>query len=127
MEPMIIKEGQSTPKIVLDKVNEKFEISGNSLPEDVLRFYSPVFNWIEEYIKQPNRKTELHIKLMYFNSSSSKALLDVLNMFEEVVVNGFIVEIFWYYLEIDEDMLETGKEFEGMLKLPFHFISYVQN
>ena len=127
MEPLIIIEGQSTPKIVLDKANEKFEISGNSLPEDVLGFYSPIFNWFEEYIKQPNRKTELHIKLMYFNSSSSKAILDILNILEEAVVKGFGVEIFWYYLEIDEDMLSTGKEFEGMLKLPFHFISYIQN
>jgi hypothetical protein len=127
MEPLIIYEGQSTPKIVLDKANEKFEIAGNSLPEDVLGFYSPVFNWFEEYIKQPNRQTELHIKLMYFNSSSSKAILDILNMLEEVAVKGFGVEIFWYYLEIDEDMLETGKEFEGMLKLPFQFISYMQD
>jgi hypothetical protein len=127
MEPLIIYEGQSTPKIVLDNANEKFEIAGNSLPEDVLGFYSPVFNWFEEYIKQPNRQTELHIKLMYFNSSSSKAILDILNMLEEVAVKGFGIEIFWYYLEIDEDMLATGKEFEGMLKLPFHFISYVQN
>jgi hypothetical protein len=127
METLILDEGQSTPKIVLDKENEKFEIAGNSLPEDVLGFYAPVFNWFEEYVKQPNRNTALHIKLMYFNSSSSKAILDVLNILEEVVVKGFGVEIFWYYLEIDEDMLATGKEFEGMLKLPFHFISYIQD
>jgi hypothetical protein len=127
MESLIIKEGQSTPKIVLDKTNDKFEIAGNSLPEDVLGFYSPIFNWFEEYIKQPNTKTELHIKLMYFNSSSSKAILDILNILEDVVLKGFAVDVFWYYLEMDEDMLATGKEFEGMLKLPFHFISYIQD
>jgi len=46
MESLIIKEGQSTPKIVLDKTNDKFEIAGNSLPEDVLGFYSPIFKLV---------------------------------------------------------------------------------
>ena len=48
MEALIIKEDEGTPKIILDKDKNIFEISGNSLPEDIIAFYSPVFSWIKK-------------------------------------------------------------------------------
>jgi SiaC family regulatory phosphoprotein len=126
MDPLIIEEGQSTPKVILDKEKNKFEISGNSLPEDVLEFYAPVFLWFEDYIKQPNQKTVVHMKFMYLNSASSKVVLDLIARLEELSINFNNVEIIWSYLEMDEDMLSTGKEYESMLKIPFTFISCVQ-
>jgi hypothetical protein len=126
MEALNIAEAQSTPKVVLDKTYGRFEITGNSLPEDVLGFYAPIFNWIEEYIKIPNQHTEIHIKLNYFNSSSSKAILDILTMLEPIINTGRTVEVVWHYLDLDEDMLSTGKEFEEILKVRFTFVSYYQ-
>ena len=123
MEPLIITEIESCPNIILDKENNKFEMSGNSLPEDVHTFYDPVFRWIEEYIKQPNVKTELSIKLIYFNSASVKAVLDILTLFEELIVKGFEMKVIWYFLEIDEDMLATGEELASVLKIPFEFVA----
>jgi hypothetical protein len=122
MEPLIITEIESCPTIILDKENNKFEMSGNSLPEDVHTFYNPVFRWIEEYIKQPNPKTELSIKLVYFNSASVKAVLDILTLFEELIAKGFEMKVIWYFLEIDEDMLATGEELASVLKMPFEFV-----
>ena len=127
MEPLFIEEATSTPKVVLDSNNGKFEISGTSLPEDVMSFYEPVFSWIDEYKKQPNTSTEFHIRLSYFNSASSKIILDILCSLDEIASKGKSVLIHWHYLEIDEDMLETGKEFESMLNIPFTFIPYFQD
>jgi hypothetical protein len=124
MEPLMILEYESTPTVMLDKGKGKFEITGNSLPEDVATFYNPVFNWIREYVKQPNPITEFSIKLVYFNSSSTKAILDILTILEEIIAKGFQVFIHWHYIDIDEDMLSTGKEFESMLKIPFIFLPY---
>ncbi len=127
MEPLIIAGGQSTPKVVLDKENNKFEISGYSLPENVMEFYSPVFSWLKEYKSQPNPKTELHMNLVYFNSASSKIILDILNVFEEIKFKGFEVEIFWHYMQMDDDMLAAGEEYESMINVPFNLVSYVQS
>ena len=126
MESLIIYETPSTPKIIFDKKANKFEISGNSLPEDVLDCFSPVLKWINEYTKSPNPVTIIDIKLIYFNSASSKAILDLLNMLEPLIEKGFKIEVNWFYLEMDEDMLAMGQEFSGLLKIPFNFISYVQ-
>jgi hypothetical protein len=126
MESLKIPEGQSTPFVNFDADKGKFEITGNSLPEDVLGFYLPIFKWVEHYIHNPAPNTEIHIKLSYFNSSSSKAILDILTMLEALTdARGRILAV-WHYLDLDEDMLHTGKEFEGMLKIPFQFVTYFQ-
>jgi len=124
MEALIIKEDEGTPKIILDKDKNIFEISGNSLPEDIIAFYSPVFSWIDEYKKQPNPLTRVIIKLNYFNSSSSKVILDLLMSLTDIVRKGSKVEIDWHYLDMDDDNLSTGKEFQEFTKLPFRYIPY---
>lgn len=124
MVPFFIEEGQSTPKISLDCNTGKFEITGNSLPEDVLGFYTPMFDWLEKYIENPLPRTDVHIKLSYFNSASSKIILDFIAAFEEVIQRGLSVEIFWHYLDLDDDMLSAGKEFESIVTVPFQFFPY---
>jgi len=124
MDALIIKEDEGIPKIILDKERNIFEISGNSLPEDIIGFYLPVYKWIEEYSKQPNPVTKLVVKLNYFNSSSSKAILDIIYNLAEISYKGFKVEVEWHYMEMDDDNLLTGKEFEGFAKIPFKFIPY---
>jgi hypothetical protein len=126
MDPLIIKEDKednSTPEVILDKENNTFEISGNSLPEDVLGFYMPVIKWLEEYIKQPNPSTKFVLKLNYFNSSSFKVLLDIFTMLDKLLTKGFKIEVEWHYLEMDEDILATGQEFQSLLHMPIIFKS----
>jgi hypothetical protein len=121
MESLLINETQATPKVLFDKLNQRLELSGNSLPEDVMGFYTPVLDWLERYCENPNPETILTFKLYYFNSASSKVLLDILTMMEQLKKDGNKVSIDWNYLEMDEDMLSTGKEYAGILNIPFQF------
>ena len=128
MEPLIIPEDEEgTPKVVLDSSKNHLEISGVSLPEDAIGFYKPVFQWIEGYIKEPNPKTVLNINLSYFNTASSKAILDMLTLFDQLAVKGHDMHVNWHYPEMDDELLATGKEFKSMLKTSFNFVSYVQD
>ncbi len=126
MRRLIIKDVESCPTVILDKEKNHFEISGNSLPEDVHGFYAPVFEWIADYLKQPNPKTELNIKLMYFNSASTKAIIDILTMLEELITSGYEARIIWNYFEVDEDMLSTGKELASILQIPFDYVPFTE-
>ena len=83
METIKIQGTEDTPKIILDADNKVLEISGRSLPEDVTAFYEPVLNWLNEYSENPNDKTVFNFKLTYFNTASSKLLLDILMKLEE--------------------------------------------
>ena len=125
MEVIKIKGTDDTPSIVLDKDNEIFEISGRSLPEDVTAFYEPILNWLDEYAENPNAKTVFSFKLVYFNTASSKLLLDILMKLEDMHENGHEVLIKWYYPEDDEDMQEAGEEYAEIVDIPFEQVSYV--
>ncbi len=124
METIKIQGTEDTPKIILDAENEVMEISGRSLPEDVSAFYEPVLNWLNEYAENPNKKTIFNFKLTYFNTASSKLLLDILMKLEEMHENGNDVLIRWHYPEDDEDMEEAGEEYADIVDVPFEQVGY---
>ncbi len=124
METIKIQGTEDTPKIILDAENEIMEISGRSLPEDVSAFYEPVLNWLNEYAENPNKKTIFNFKLTYFNTASSKLLLDILMKLEEMHENNNDVLIRWHYPEDDEDMEEAGEEYADIVDVPFEQVSY---
>ena len=122
MEVINIKGTEDTPNVVLDKENEHFEISGRSLPEDVNMFFEPIMDWIDEYAEDPLDKTVFDFKLEYFNTASSKVILDILLKFEEIVENDKDVTIKWHYHEDEEDMLEAGEEYADIVEISFEYI-----
>jgi SiaC family regulatory phosphoprotein len=124
METIKIQGTEDTPKIILDAENEVMEISGRSLPEDVSSFYEPVINWLNEYAEKPNKKTIINFKLTYFNTASSKLLLDILMKLEEMHEKGHDVLIRWHYPEDDEDMEEAGEEYADIVDVPFEQVAY---
>lgn len=120
MEILLLEGTEDTPKILFDKGNGIFEISGRSLPEDSAEFYQPVLDWINEYSTDPNPATDFVFKLEYFNTASSKLILDILSALEDI--EG--VTIFWYFHDDDEDMEEAGEEFSELVDLPFEYKTY---
>ncbi|NBC83961.1 MAG: DUF1987 domain-containing protein [Bacteroidetes bacterium] len=125
MKPFIFEGTEDTPKIILDKQENNFEISGKSLPEEVTAFYKPVLEWMDEYIQTPNKKTVLKLKFEYFNSASSKVIAEIIKLFVKLQERGYSIEIQWYYPEDDEEMLETGEEFSEIAGFDFKYVSYV--
>jgi hypothetical protein len=124
MEPIKIAGTEDTPTVTLDKDRDLMEISGRSLPEDVASFYEPILNWLDEYAQSPNDKTVFNFKLVYFNTASSKLLLDILMKLEEMYEAGKDVTVVWHYPEEDEDMQEAGEEYADIVDVPFQQVSY---
>ena len=123
MEILKIESSEDNPQIVMDRESNILEISGRSLPEDVNTFYEPMMSWIEEYAKDPLDTTVFNFKLTYFNTASSKIILDILTQFEEMIEEGHQVMVRWHYPEEDEDMMEAGEEYSEMVDVPFEMVS----
>ncbi len=99
------------------------EISGKSIPENSLGFYQPLFSWLDSYGQEPVAKTEVKIILEYFNTSSSKCLLDIFRKVESIKKAGKSdVVVLWHYEADDEDMQEAGEDYQSLTGLPFTFI-----
>lgn len=110
-----------TPRIFFDASTGNFELSGRSIPENSIEFYKSTMHWLDEYSKSPAEKTTLNVKLEYFNTSSSKCLVEILRKLESMKDQSN-VSILWHYEEEDEDMLESGEDFKNLLKIPLTLI-----
>ena len=124
MDALQIEQTDDSPKVILDQEGNRFEISGKSLPEDVMDFYQPVIDWLEEYRKNPNPKTRFDFKLIYFNTASSKLILDILMILEEMTEEGKEILVKWLSMASDEDMQEAGREYEEMVDVSFEHATY---
>lgn len=119
MDPIKIEGTPKTPTVNFDGEKGKIEIKGRSIPENSIEFYKPLVDWLEEYMKSPKDMTEVDIQLEYFNTSSSKCILDVFKKLETMYKGGNEVVINWHYEEDDEDMLEAGEDYQSIIKIPF--------
>jgi hypothetical protein len=124
MDVIKIKGTDDTPSVTLDASSSLFEIAGRSLPEDVAAFYNPILEWMDKYNQSANPKTIFNFKLVYFNTASSKLLLDILMKLEDLSKTGKEVLVKWHYSEDDEDMKEAGEEYADIVDVPFEQISY---
>jgi len=124
MEVIKIVGTDDTPSVTFDVANEIFEVSGRSLPEDVAAFYEPILDWLDRYSEEASGKTEFDFKLVYFNTASSKMLLDILLKLEEMYESGKDILVRWHFPEDDEDMEEAGEEYADIVEVPFEQISY---
>jgi hypothetical protein len=124
MELISVEATDETPKVILNPDNHTLEFAGKSLPEDVTQFYNPLLAWIEDYKAAPGSSTKAIFKMDYFNTASSKLILDILMLLEEIheETNGVTIE--WHFEAEDEDMEEAGEEFSEIVEVPFKSISF---
>lgn len=116
---------EDTPEITFDAEQNLFTISGRSLPEDVTSFYKPVFEWLEQFNENAVNGTVFKFKLEYFNTASSKVILDILMKLEELTQSGNVsLAIEWHYMDGDDDMQEAGDEYKELVEVPFNLIAY---
>ena len=124
MNPIVISATEDTPGVRLDAAGDIFEISGRSLPEDVVKFYKPILDWLDEYAQSPNAQTVFDFKLSYFNTASSKIILDVLMKLEGMHDDGKNITIKWHFPSDDEDMEEAGREYSEIVSVPIELVEY---
>ncbi len=124
MDVLTIAGTEQTPSIVLNPIESVYMISGRSLPEDSAEFYRPVIKWLEAFKASTYESIHFVIRLDYFNTSSSKMILDILQRMKQIKLAGKEARVLWYFQEDDEDMQESGQEFAELVDVSFEFISY---
>lgn len=130
MDNLIIPATDFTPKVTFLADSGLLEISGVSRPEDVAGFYEELLSWLEDFeesIVKSGHRYEVQIltinfKLSYFNSSSSKFLIQMLRHIKNIKDDGTEIKIDWYYEEGDEKMMEDGEDLADAVELEFTYI-----
>lgn len=122
MEKLIIEGSAKTPSIEFDFETGILALKGRSIPENSIEFYKPLNDWLDNYSETPQVKTTVEVRLEYFNTSSSKCILDFFKRLEKVNQGESSVHVNWYFETDDEDMEEAGEDYEAIVGLPFSII-----
>ncbi|AFM04295.1 nuclear pore complex subunit [Bernardetia litoralis DSM 6794] len=115
MENFFLEGTNKTPQLDFNSNEGRFLIAGRSIPENSIEFYKPLFEWLDNYVKQAKSNTILDVKLEYFNTSSSKCLVEIFRKLEALQQKNDNVLINWFYEEDDEDMQESGEDFQEII------------
>jgi hypothetical protein len=110
----------STPAVRFSN-DGRLLIEGRSLPENVLKFYNPLIEWVKALDLEV---VKIDLNLEYLNSASSKKILELLRALDRNdAISNLIVN--WHYEADDEDALESGQIFEDLLeKAEFRYHEY---
>lgn len=120
MDSLKLEGSAKTPAISF--APGKLELRGRSIPENSVEFYKPLNDWIDTYGKNPSLETIVDVKLEYFNTSSSKCILDLFKKLEAIHGKGTEVNVNWFFEMDDEDMEEAGEDYQAIISLPFKLI-----
>lgn len=125
MENWHVAATKQTPAVDFDAATHTLTIIGESYPENIAEFSTPLFSWLDKYLDELQQQMfTLNMELTYFNSSSSKMLLDLFARLEdEVKIQQRHIVVNWIYVEENESALEYGEEFkEDLTHLLFNLV-----
>ncbi len=126
MKKFEIEPTEDTPYVLLAEEKPVFLIKGMSYPENSLEFYKPVLEWLMKYSKNPKSLTAFEVRLKYYNTSTTKEFIKLLNIIEEISKKS-AVTIKWYYDIEDEDAFALAAQFSKLINLDFQIIPFEVN
>ena len=113
------------PKLVLDLKNGVIKILGRSTMTNPYDFYSSVLKLIEDYCKQPQKKSFLMIDLEYYNTLSAKYLLRITALMSKInLKDGYQLKINWYFDAEDVGIVEDIKLISEIIQFKINAIEH---
>jgi hypothetical protein len=120
--PLDLPATDSTPCVTFDQANSVLKIQGESYPENVSAFYEPIFGWLRTHLEGKPATFKVVLAYSYLNTSSTKAVLDLLSALEDHHRSGGAVAVEWHYRPGLEVMQEAGEELGEDLSLPYTLV-----
>lgn len=111
MQKIDIQKTISTPHMIIDEENNYLMLSGESFPENIVNFYEPLLGWLDSYLESDFSTLTFDCSLVYFNSSTSKLLMNILNAMNEAAARGKKVIVNWHSSKENDVIIECGEEF----------------
>ena len=121
MQPLDIAMTSTSPEVAYDAPSCTLRISGESYPENSFEFYDPVMRWLREAVAaQDALRLDIHVS--YMNSSSTKCMLDLLDILEEASAKGFAASVLWRYDSENPRALDLAEEFQEEVTFEFNLV-----
>ena len=117
-----VERTDTSPQIDIDVDNGILEFIGRSLPHNSEQSYAQIYNWLDEYLEKPSEETTVNMHMDYLDTSSSRHLYNIFNRLNTAGETGNKVQVNWHFECGDEEMAETGKDYQSFFNMNFKFI-----
>ena len=114
----------STPAIRSNWQAGVLAMQGDSYPENSYELFGPVIGWVERYLAEAGRPLRIELELLYLNTSSIKAMMDIFDMLQDAHQTGCGVVVHWRYDRRNERVAELADEFREDLDFPFEIVPF---
>lgn len=124
MDNLVIAATERSPEVDFDFAAGVLSLKGESYPEDASAVFGPIFAALERYFGDPaGRTVRFDFELIYFNSSSAKALMNMFQLLERAAGQGAAIVVNWFFAADDETMKEFGEDFsEDLQHVTFNLV-----
>ncbi|QNN46466.1 DUF1987 domain-containing protein [Thermomonas brevis] len=123
MNDIRIDPTQSSPAIHADTAAGVLRLSGDSYPENAFDLFGPVIDWVERYLAGGDAPLRLELRLLYLNTSSIRAMIDIFDLLETAHGEGRAVSVQWIYDQRNERVRELAEEFAEDCTFPFQILA----
>ena len=127
MQRYELKQSSKSPKIILDHEKGEMFLGGRSIPDNALDLFGPMLDWASKYIEDPQKMTKITFDFEYYNTASSKSILEFLLIMNELQKKSCEIKVYWHYKEDDDDMMEEGEVYSDIVNIPFEFVVQPSN
>ncbi|KAF1061039.1 MAG: hypothetical protein GAK45_02346 [Pseudomonas citronellolis] len=124
MSDLTISGTQSTPSITGDWQAGILSMQGDSYPENSYELFGQVIEWVQRFLAEEQRPLALELRLLYLNTSSIKAMMDIFDLLEEAHGAGRETQVSWHYDRRNERVAELAEEFREDCTFPFVIQAY---
>lgn len=122
MENLEIEKTTQTPTVIFN-TDGNFVIRGISTPDNVHKFYQPIFDWVNEFKNSNPSHINFKLEIDYLNTSSTRIMVELLKLLNSFSINNTKINISWAYEDGDDDMRELGEDLMTSSKTEFQFIT----
>ena len=112
----------STPSIVTNFDEGTLEMRGDSYPENSFEFFAPLVEWVQNYLTTPDSALRIDLHLLYLNTSSVRAMMDIFDLLEDAHDSSHAVSVQWFYDEDNDRIAELAEEFKEDCSFPFDIL-----
>jgi len=119
-ESILIEPTKRTPRIILER--GKIIMTGRSMPENPSDFYSPIYEWILNYLDNCAKKTDIILGFELINTMSIKWIFAILRELEKTFDMPCQIRILWYYEDGDEEICDLGHVIRTLVRCPLKVI-----
>lgn len=97
-------------------------LEGRCIPADPVWYFNALTQLVSGYILLQG-KLRCQIKLEYFNSASTRSLIQFLKMLEEQNAQGASISVDWFYEIDDEDSVDFARDLIDLIQIPIELVA----